>query len=252
MNKLHTIFYILTLPLIIVSCSKDFDSMSLNEKSIHQENRYNADKSEDKTRKPLEILNFSDIQPGMKVLDLLGGGGYYTELFDYIVGSEGKVFIQNNSLFLRFSGETLTKRLKNSRLKNTVRIDSEFSDMKLPENMDLVFIGLSYHDIYVTREDPVIQANREEFLSQLTSSLKPGGILLIVDHAAKPGTGISMTSNLHRIDEEWTKKDLQSAGFEFIKSLDVLRNPNDDYSLDIWKDDVIYKTDRFIHMYKLK
>jgi len=237
---------------MIISCSKNLDNMSVNEQSLYQPNRLSEDIQNDKQRQPLEVLNFTEIKPGMKVLDLLGGGGYYTELFNYIVGDAGKVYIQNNSLFLRFSGKALEARIKNSRLKNTIRIDSEFAKMDLPTDIDMIFIGLSYHDIYVLRDDPVIQADRNEFFQQITASLKPGGSLIIIDHAAEPGTGKSKTTSLHRIDEEWAKKDIESAGFEFIKSIDTLRNPNDNYQLDIWKKEVIYKTDRFIHMYKLK
>ncbi len=240
----------LTVIMFAAGCSKDLDSMTLHEKAIHQPDRYAEDHSKDKLRKPLEILNFTGLEPGKTVIDLLGGSGYYSELFNYIVGDEGSVVIQNNSLFLRFSKEYLEKRLKNGRLKNVTRLDSEFADMKLPGNTDLIFIGLSYHDIYVPRKDPVITANREEFFEQVMTALKPGGKLLIIDHAAEPGTGKDKTPKLHRIDEEWAKKDIESAGFKFVKVLDVLRNPNDNYQLDIWKKEVIKRTDRFVHLYK--
>ena len=243
-------FLILTLLVFVIGCSKDLESMSILEQAIHQPHRYAEDHDSDDNRKPLEILKLADVKPGEVVVDLLGGGGYYTELFNYIVGESGKVYIQNNSLFLRFSTEALEKRLKNGRLKNVVRLDSEFADMKLPTNVDLIFIGLSHHDIYVPREDPVITANREEFFSQVLASLKPGGRLLIIDHAAEPGTGKDTTAKLHRIDEEWAKQDIESAGFVFEKSLDVLRNPNDNYQLDIWKTEVIKRTDRFVHLYR--
>lgn len=240
---------LITVVFFVIGCSKNLDNMPIHEQSIHQPKRYADDYAKDDYRKPLAILNFMNIEPGNKVIDLLGGGGYYTELFNYIVGESGHVYIQNNSLFLRFSGEELDKRLKKGRLANVSRIDSEFADMQLPENIDVMFIGLSYHDIYVPRKDPVIMANREEFLSQIYKSIKLGGKLIIIDHAAKPGTGISTTPKLHRIDEEWTKKDLAKAGFKFFESIDALRNPNDNLEIDIWKKDVIYKTDRFIHMY---
>lgn len=246
----YRLFRTSLLALLAVGCSKNLDEMTLYEQSIHQPNRYSNDKSNDKNRKPLEILKFSEIKKGMKIIDLLGGGGYYTELFNYIVGSEGKIYIQNNSLFLRFSDEELTKRLANNRLKNVVRIDSEFADMKLPENVDLIFIGLSYHDIYVPRNDPKIMTSHKEFFPQIVAALKPGGKLLIIDHAAKIGTGKSMAPKLHRIDEQWAIKDIESAGFKLIKTLDVLRNPEDDHTLDIWKKKFFHKTDRFVHLYE--
>ena len=238
------------LSLFLASCSEDLSKMSIQEQSLHQPDRFSDDKSNDKRRKPKDILEFSNIKPGMTIIDLLGGGGYYTELFNYIVGEQGKVYIQNTSLFLRFSKEELDKRLKGNRLKNVIRIDSDFHDMKLPKDIDLMFIGLSYHDIYVTRDDKLLMAKREEFFPQIFAALKPGGKLVIIDHAAKVGTGNSLSTKLHRIDEEWAIKDIESAGFKLVKTLDVLRNPEDNYDLDIWNKKVFRKTDRFIHLYE--
>ena len=243
-------FFFLTLVVFLTGCSKDLDNMSIFEQAIHQPHRFAEDHARDESRKPLDILKLSGVKPGDKVIDLLGGGGYYSELFNYIVGAEGTVYLQNNSLFLNFSTEELDQRLKRGRLNNVVRLDSEFADMKLPSDVDLIFIGLSYHDIYVPREDPVIMTSREEFFPQIWEALKPGGALLIIDHAAQPGSGKDAAAKLHRIDEEWAKQDIESAGFKFEQSLDVLRNPKDNYQLDIWKKEVLRKTDRFVHLYR--
>jgi predicted methyltransferase len=247
------IFCLVSTALISMSlsgCSEDISKMPVNKQSLYQPNRYSEDKTNDKNRHPEAILDLSGVKAGTKVLDLLGGGGYYSELFNYIVGDTGKVYIQNNSLFLRFSKKELDKRLNNNRLKNVVRLDSEFADMKLPKDIDLIFIGLSYHDIYVPRDDPTIMTSREEFFPQILAALKPGGKLLITDHAAKIGTGNSLSPSLHRIDEEWAIKDIESAGFKLIKTSDVLRNPKDDRTLDIWKKKFYHKTDRFVHLYE--
>lgn len=111
------------LSLILVGCSEDLDNMTANEQSLHQPDRFSDDRKSDYYRKPLDILEFSDVKPGMNIIDLLGGGGYYTELFNHIVGEKGKVHIQNTTLFLRFSKDELEKRLKDNRLKNVVRLD---------------------------------------------------------------------------------------------------------------------------------
>ncbi len=238
------------LTLFLTGCSEDLSKMSTIEQAIHQPDRFSGDRSSDKRRKPLDILEFADIKADMQIIDLLGGGGYYSELFNYIVGDKGKVYLQNTTLFLRFSKDELEKRLKNNRLKNVIRLDSDFADMKLPKNVDLIFIGLSFHDIYVNREDKRLTTTREEFFPQIFSALKPGGKLLIIDHAAETGTGNSLSTKLHRIDEQWTIKDIESAGFKLIKTSDVLRNPDDDLNLDIWNKKVFRKTDRFVHLYE--
>lgn len=242
-------YALLVFVVFIVGCTKSGGDISAQMQALYQANRFAGDYDKDSYRKPLGVLMFSGIKQGDKVIDLLGGGGYYTELFNEIVGVTGKVYIQNNSLFLRFSGEEINKRLNGGRLKNVERIDSEFSDMKLPQGVDIIFIGLSYHDIYVPRENPRDMADSNQFHSQILKSLRPGGKLIIIDHAAKPGSGIADTPKLHRIDEEWTKQALSKAGFTFVNSLNVIRNSNDNYDLDIWKKEVFYKTDRFIHLY---
>lgn len=218
--------------------------------SVNQATRSKEDRESDGRRHPYDVLKLSGVQPGMVVVDLLGGSGYYAELFNPLVGPEGKVYLQNNSLFLRFSTEGLEARLADGRLQNVERLDSEFADLKLPENADLIFMGLSYHDIYVPREDPIIMTSREEFFPQIVASLKTGGKLLVIDHAAAAGSGRSSAPELHRIEESYAIEDISSAGFKLIASLDVLRTDTDDYSLDIWEEEVYHKTDRFVLLFE--
>lgn len=238
---------------VLSACSTGADSSpptDIYAMAVNQMTRSSEDRESDERRQPHEVLRLSQITPGMVVVDLLGGSGYYSELFNPIVGPNGKVYLQNNSLFLRFSTEQLEQRLEGGRLQNVVRLDSEFADLKLPGDVDLIFMGLSYHDIYVPREDPVIMTSREEFFPQIVASLKPGGKLLVIDHAAVAGSGNSAAPNLHRIAEDYAIADIESAGFRLVKSLDVLRNNTDNYSLDIWEDEVYHKTDRFVLLFE--
>ncbi len=64
-------------------------------------------------------------------------------------------------------------------------------------------------------------------LDQLARALKPGGVLLVVDHSAKAGTGNADASRLHRIEEAFAKKDIESHGFELVAHSDALRQPAD-------------------------
>jgi len=231
-------------------CTEHFENLSLNEQAIDTATRFSNDSTKDQYRKPLDILEFSGITTDMKVVDLLGGGGYYSELFSYIVGKDGQVYLQNNSLFLRFSKDEIEERLKNNRLTNVVRLDSDYADMKLPEGVDIMFLGLSFHDFFVKREDPVISANPDAFFAQAYQSLKPGGTLIIIDHAARPESRLEEWAPLHRIEESWARAQLEMHGFKFEAELNVLRNFDDDYSLDIWNKKVFHKTDRFVHKYR--
>ena len=83
--------------------------------------------------------------------------------------------------------------------------------------------------------------------------LKPGGKLLIVDHnAAGRHAARKPASKLHRLNEDWAKKSLTVAGFVFEKSYDGLRNKDDQLDKMVYDPAVKGKTDRYVHLYKVK
>lgn len=241
---------------VLIGCS-DKSPVPEHEANIYQtavyfnSQRPKEDRRDDTQRKPAEILAFAGVEPGMKVIDLLGGGGWYTELLAAVVGEEGQVYLVNTPLFLHFTREKLEARLANNRLQNVTRVDGEWTQMNLPQDVDLIWLSLAYHDIYVERpDDPSFEADRDSFFEQIKTALKPGGYILVIDHAATPGTGKEAAQTLHRIDEDFARKDFESEGFVLVKSLDILRNPADDYNQSIWAKGIMNKTDKFIYLFQ--
>ena len=211
------------------------------------------DRERDARDKPAELLTFAGLQPGMKVADVFGGGGYWSEIIVRAVGSSGGVTLVNNPGYFNFAKDDLKARFGDGRLKQVSRRVFETSNMDLGrEQFDLIAIYLSYHDIYWVDEEtygwPKIDADR--FLTQLHAALKPGGKLLIVDHAAVAGTGKAAAQDLHRIDEAFTKKDIASHGFLLEKSWHGLRNSADDHTKNVFDAAIQGKTDRFTHLYR--
>ena len=58
-------------------------------------------------------------------------------------------------------------------------------------------------------------------------ALKSGGLYVIADHSGRPGTGISESGTLHRIEEAFLRQEVESAGFKLIDEGNFLRNPSD-------------------------
>jgi predicted methyltransferase len=211
------------------------------------------DRERDARDKPAELLAFAGLKPGMKVADVFGGGGYWSEIIVRAIGPTGSVTLVNNAPYFNYGQEDLKARFGDGRLKEVKRRVFEASNMDLGrEQFDLIMIYLSYHDIYWVDEEtygwPKTDADR--FLASLHDALKPGGKLLIVDHAAVAGTGKSAAQDLHRIDEAFTKKDIASHGFLLEKSWPALRNSADDHTKGVFDDAVRGKTDRFTHLYR--
>jgi predicted methyltransferase len=229
------------------------DLEALAARAVAHEGRSEADRADDAGRKPAAVVAFLGIEPGMTVLDLLAGGGYYSEILAHVVGDEGVVLAQNNSLYIGFVGEAFAERLADDRLPNVERIDSEVLELELePASIDAAVFVLGYHDIYFRPEDGGWEELTPELvLAKLFAALKPGGVLGIVDHAALPGADLADTANaLHRIDEDVARAQIEAAGFVLEATSDVLRSAEDERTISVFDDSIRRRTDRFVHRYR--
>jgi predicted methyltransferase len=190
----------------------------------------------------------------MVVADIFSAGGYYTELLAGVVGTTGKVLAINNVPYAQFSKEDRKKRYTEGRLKNVEHHLVEASYMNIaPGSVDLAVIVMGYHDVYwIEEKEGWPEINADGFLDSIKRMLKPGGKLLIVDHNAAAGTGKEIAGKLHRLNEDWSKKSLVAHGFVFEKSYDGLRNSKDQFDKMVYDAAVKGKTDRYVHLYRVK
>ncbi|UCC15368.1 MAG: class I SAM-dependent methyltransferase [Gammaproteobacteria bacterium] len=214
--------------------------------------RLEGDSEADGRRKPAEVLEFFGIKPGMRVLEMFAGSGYYTELMSYVVGEEGSVVAQNNAAYLRYSKDALEKRFTPGRLANVERLTAENNELELAQNsFDAAVFVLAYHDVYYIDEPngwPRIDG--PAMLAEIHRSLKPGAVVGVVDHVAPAGSPADSGDTLHRIDPALLRKDFEAAGFVFEAQSDMLRNPQDDYAKPMFDPTVRGKTDRFVYRFR--
>ncbi len=194
-----------------------------------------ADRTNDVRRKPDQMLAFIGLRLGMVALDLSAGGGYTTELLARAVGPTGRVYGQSaprdpNRLPPAPSGPPssplrLAERTKNQALRHIVTVVQKFEAPVPAEaasnGLDLVTLMFNYHDLGFLGVDRA-QMNRAVF-----AALKPGGIYVIADHSGRPGTGISESGTLHRIEESFLRREVEAAGFKLADEGNFLRNPSD-------------------------
>ncbi len=223
---------------------------------LESTDRREGDRDRDSNRRPDKILDFIEITPGDSVVDLYAGGGWYTELFSRAVGETGVVYAHNDSLTMRFGGKEIRERTASGRLENVHRIDNvELESIDLPRNsIDIAFMGINYHDLFfISRErQGVTEIMREKIvdykkaLSTIKGMLKKDGTLIIIDHIAHAGSGLSAANDLHRIDPNIVKFQLAQTGFMLVEEAYYLRNPADDRGLSVFDPSIRGNTDRFI------
>ena len=221
---------------------------------VDSPDRSAADRSNDVRRHPVDMLTFIGIKPGWTALDVFTGGGYTTELLARAVGPAGLVYGQtrprNPNAALprpaapeggaaapapaaapspRWAADFLADRNAEMKAANVaaapiVFVAQPFDNPVPPEaigKLDLVTLMFNYHDL------GWIGTDRAAMDRAIFDALKPGGYFVIADHAGRPGTGISESGTLHRIEESFLRSEVEAAGFRLAAEGDFLRNPND-------------------------
>lgn len=183
------------------------------------------DRAADAKRKPLEFLQFTGVAPGMRVLDVSAGDGYTTQLLALAMGGTGTVWAQSPSL-----RPGLQERLKKHPQANIIAVEKPFED-PIPDNappFDLITLVFNYHDI------AYLPVDRAKMDKHLFDALKPGGHLVVLDHAAQAGSGMRDSRTLHRIEEELVVVELEQAGFKLEQTSVAFRNPADPRTMRIF------------------
>ena len=193
--------------------------------------RSDADRAADKRRDPAPFLEFAGIRPGMKVLDMGAGGGYSTELMARAVAPNGMVYGQNPPDVSDKAKAAFEARLQTPAMKDAAADIRPFDDPVPPEvqNLDLITFLFYYHDTGYMNVD------RAEMDRKMFAALKPGGFLVIADHAALPGQGTSVVKTLHRIEESTLRQEVEAAGFHVVAEGNFWRSPADTHDFPSYK-----------------
>jgi len=196
--------------------------------------RSDADRKNDIRRKAAELLAFTGVRPGMKVLDMATGGGYSTELMARVVGPTGMVYGQDAPNGAPNGLKNYEARSKSPAMSNVVRLMRPYDDPVPAQvrDLDLITFLFEYHEMDRAKADRV-KMNRRFF-----EILKPGGILVVADHSALPGAGMSVGASLHRVEESVVRRDLEAAGFRLIEEGNFLRSPKDTRDITVFKNPV--------------
>jgi predicted methyltransferase len=207
--------------------------------------RVEGDRTADARRKPAELLAFTEVRAGMKVLDMETSSGYSAELLARAVGPTGKVYAQDSAAVIeRFVKDKFDIRARKAVMKNVEHVVRDFDDPIPPGvgNLDLITFFFAYHDITYMPVDRAAM-NRKMF-----AALKPGGLLVITDHSAKPGEGITVARTLHRIEEKVLREEIEAAGFKLVAEADFLRNPDDPRDTRVFQP--VIPVDEFVLKYR--
>ena len=206
-----------------------------------------TDTVRDANRKPAETLAASGVKAGDIVADYAAGQGYFTRLFANVVGARGHVYsVVPSELFVYPNIVKGTAEIESWAVQHpnvTFSFASALPAVKFPETLDLFWISQNYHDLHDDFMGPVDVA---AFNRAVYAALKPGGLYVILDHAAAPGSPADVTDTLHRIEPSVVRREVEAAGFVFDGESNALANPEDPHTATVFNKSIQGRTDQFI------
>ena len=205
--------------------------------------RPDADRQRDAFRKPAGMMAFAGIKQGDTVIELIPGRGYFTRIISKSVGPSGRVFAAG-----------IPDGVGDFKPAPTLAGDPNYPNvtattmdklLSLPP-ADIVWTSQNYHDLHL----PKLKMDVVAFDRQVFAALKPGGAFVVIDHAALPGTGLDVPDQLHRINEDIVKQEVESAGFKLEAESDALRNPADPRTAKVFDSSIRGHTDQFVLLFR--
>lgn len=192
-----------------------------------------------------EVIAFIGVKKGDKVADIIGAR--LTASLAQAVGPSGKVYAVETAEIVKDHPQIMDRmRALAAQSPNVVVSDDPIAS-PLPSGLDAVLIRQNYHDLY---DKFMGHVDVPAFNKAVFAALKPGGVYVVLDHAADAGSGISATDTLHRIDPARVKADVLAAGFKLDAESSILANKSDDHTKNVFDPSVRGHTDQFLYRFK--
>ena len=194
------------------------------EAAISSDERSPKNVTRDSSRHPYETLNFFEIKPDMKVVELSPGGGWYTEILANYIHKPGQLIAahfdkDSQRAYFQRSRASFVKRIDEDPLFKDIEIVDLSSSLAEPGSVDAVLTFRNLHNWLGPQMDSIFASS--------SKALKPGGLFGVVEHRAKPGTSMEMMKKSGYVTEEHAIAVAKKHGFRLVNRSEINSNPKD-------------------------
>ncbi len=207
------------------------------EKAVAGEWRKPEAKARDTERHPLEALTFWGLEPGMTILELQPGGGWWTEILaPYAKANKGAFYVT--------AADIADPAISEGARKGRADFEAKYADAATYGKVNLVNWGANAAPLPANKFDFVLaarvfhgwagQGRVDANLANIFNSLKPGGVLAVEQHRGNPGQEPPV--NQGYVTEQAVIDAATKAGFKLDGKSEINANPKDtkDHPFGVW------------------
>lgn len=190
-------------------------------------------------RHPVETLEFFGLKPDMTVLEILPALGWYTEILAPYLADHGRLYVAHFSPDGVMPYMPKVLEMFEDRIRREVEIFGKITVRHInpptevsvtpPGSVDLALAFRNVHNWVMADQE-------HEYFAAFFKALKPGGVLGIVEHRARPDADMKSMKTSGYVTQAYVKEVAQRAGFVFEASSEINANPRDsaDHPHGIW------------------
>lgn len=197
---------------------------------IKGDQRTAANMARDQYRHPADTLKFFQIEPHMTVVEISPGGGWYSEILAPLLKGRGSFYAahfpaDSNSSFFVNSRKAFSKKFVDNRetygeVKLTTFTPDGTAEIAPAGAADAVLTFRNVHN-WMGRD------KEQQAFDQFYTALKPGGLLGVVEHRAKPGTIRADMIKSGYVAQDYVIELAKNAGFVLEASSEINANSKD-------------------------
>lgn len=194
----------------------------------------------DKYRHPLRTLEFFGLRPDMTVVEIWPGRGWYTEILaPYLHQGGGHYYAAGPAVSLPNASAEARRDMEAFRQRFAADAGGSVSitEFRPPLRTEICPAGTA--DLVLTFRNVhnwIAGGYEQDAFNAFYKALKPGGVLGVVEHRARPYTTLEQTRKSGYVNEAYVKALAANAGFRFAGESKVNDNPKDtkDYPEGVW------------------
>lgn len=203
--------------------------------------RTEAFRARDRYRHPVETLKFFGVQPEMTVVEIWPGAGWYTEILASYLRSHGR-YIAAGFVVSDESSPSWRKDIAEDYAKKFVNNPQVFGHVEItelgaPDRWRMTDPGsadrvLTFRNVH----NWIAGGYEKDMFTAIATALKPGGVLGVVEHRAKPDATLQQMKDSGYVTEAYVIQLATNAGLKLEEKSEINANPKDtkDYSQGVW------------------